>query len=293
MPTTPSDPTHLTNPAPPASPTTLSALASPALPVAARIDLSGRIALVTGGASGIGAACAQALASAGARVLVADRNIEAATALADDIAGAALVVDVGEEASVQSLAARAEREHGGIDILVNSAGVLQRTLPPGQLSMKEWDLVARIDLRGTYLCCAEFGTRMVARGRGAIVNIASVAGMRSGPLHSYGPAKAGVISLTECLAAEWGRAGVRVNTVSPGFTETPALARGLEKGVLDGNAMAQASAAGRLVRPDEIAAAVLFLVSDLASAITGVNLPVDLGYLVATPWQSYGGLRSQ
>ena len=133
---------------------------------------------------------------------------------------------------------------------------------------------------------------MAERGRGTIINIASVAGMRSGPLHSYGPAKAGVISLTECLAAEWGPAGVRVNTVSPGFTQTPALAKGLEKGVLDGNAMAGASALGRLVRPDEIAAAVTFLASDWASGITGINMPVDLGYLVATPWQSYGGLRT-
>lgn len=132
---------------------------------------------------------------------------------------------------------------------------------------------------------------MSTRRRGAIINIASVAGMRSGPLHSYGPAKAGVISLGECLAAEWGPAGIRVNTVSPGFTHTPALDKGLEKGVLDFDRMAQSTALGRLVQSREIAAAVTFLASDLASGITGVNLPVDVGYLVATPWQSYGGLR--
>lgn len=264
---------------------------APSRPAMPALDLRGRCALVTGGASGIGEACARALAGAGAHVLVADRQIEAALRLTQELGAAALAVDVGEEEDVRALAARADAEHGDVHILVNSAGVLQRTLPPGQLSVKEWDFVARIDLRGTYLCCAEFGTRMAARGAGAIVNIASVAGMRSGPLHSYGPAKAGVISLTECLAAEWGRRGVRVNAVSPGFTRTPALARGLEKGVLDVDAMAQASAAGRLVRADEVAAAVLFLVSDLASGITGVNLPVDLGYLVGTPWQSYGGLR--
>lgn len=255
------------------------------------MNLSQHVALVTGGASGIGEACARWLARAGAHVVVADRQTEAAARVAAELGGSALTVDVGEESSVQALAAQAEAAHGAVDILVNSAGVLQRTLPPGQLSVKEWDFVARIDLRGTYLCCAEFGTRMAARGRGAIVNIASVAGMRSGPLHSYGPAKAGVISLTECLAAEWGRQGVRVNAVSPGFTLTPALERGLEKGALDAGNMAQASATGRLVRSDEIAAAVLFLASDLASGITGVNLPVDLGYLISTPWQAYGGLR--
>lgn len=176
-------------------------------------------------------------------------------------------------------------------MLVNSAGVLQRTLPPGKLQLKEWDIIARIDLRGTWLCCEAFGVPMAARGRGAIVNIASVAGMRSGPLHSYGPAKAGVIHLGECLAAEWGRAGVRVNTVSPGFTWTPALQKGIATRTLDERLMIEASALGRLVRAEEIAAAVAFLASPLASAITGVNLPVDCGYLVATPWAGYGGLR--
>jgi NAD(P)-dependent dehydrogenase (short-subunit alcohol dehydrogenase family) len=168
---------------------------------------------------------------------------------------------------------------------------LQRTLPPEELTLKEWDIVARIDLRGTYVSCAAFGVPMAARGRGAIVNIASVAGMRSGPLHAYGPAKAGVISIGESLAAEWGLKGVRVNTVSPGYTLTPALKKGMALGTLDEGLMIGSSAIGRLVRADEIAAAVAFLAGDQASAITGVNLPVDGGYLVATPWAGYGGLR--
>jgi NAD(P)-dependent dehydrogenase (short-subunit alcohol dehydrogenase family) len=115
--------------------------------------------------------------------------------------------------------------------------------------------------------------------------------MRSGPLHSYAPAKAGVISLTECLAAEWGPAQVRVNAVSPGFTRTPALNKGIDKGQLNPTQMMTGSALGRLVEPAEIAAVVGFLASDLASAVTGVNIAVDAGYLVATPWHSYGGLR--
>jgi NAD(P)-dependent dehydrogenase (short-subunit alcohol dehydrogenase family) len=101
--------------------------------------------------------------------------------------------------------------------------------------------------------------------------------MRSGPLHAYGPAKAAVISLTECLAAEWGPSGVRVNAVSPGFTRTPALDKGVEKKVMDIDHMARSSAFGRLVEADEIAAAVGFLASDLASGMTGANLPVDAG----------------
>jgi len=256
------------------------------------IDLSGKCALVTGGASGIGLACARLLTAAGARVVVADRNADAAARVAVELAGIDVFMDVGDEASVDAAAATLRDRVGAVDVLVNCAGVLQRTLPPDQLGLREWDFVARIDLRGTYLCCARFGSLMAERGAGAIVNVASVAGMRSGPLHSYGPAKAGVISLTECLAGEWGPKGVRVNCVSPGFTQTPALDRGFETRALEARALEQSSALGRLVDADEIARAVVFLASDWASAITGVNLAVDAGYLVAGSWASYGGLRS-
>lgn len=256
------------------------------------VDLAGKSALVTGGASGIGLACARLLAAAGARVVVADKNTEAAAGVAAELGGLDVPIDVGDEASVEAAEAMLRERAVDIDLLVNSAGVLQRTLPPDRLGMREWDFVSRIDLRGTYLCCARFGSRMAERGRGAIVNVASVAGMRSGPLHSYGPAKAGVISLTECLAGEWGPKGVRVNCVSPGFTQTPALDRGFETRTLDSQALQQSAALGRLVNADEIARAVVFLASDWASAITGVNLAVDAGYLVAGSWASYGGLRS-
>ena len=255
------------------------------------MKFDGKLAVVTGGASGIGAACARFLAGGGARVVIADRSVQAAETLASQLGGKAVALDIGDDAAVETAAAAIEADLGPVSVLVNSAGVLQRTLPPDQLAISEWDFVVRIDLRGTYLGCAAFGKRMAERGRGAIVNIASVAGMRSGPLHAYGPAKAGVISLGECLAAEWGPRGVRVNTVSPGFTQTPALDKGISTGTLDAATMARNSALGRLVRAEEIAAAVGYLASDLASGITGVNLPVDVGYLVATPWASYGGLR--
>lgn len=272
-----------------------------------------RISVVTGAASGIGEACARRLHHDGDIVVLADRNLEGARAVAASLAsierqgtaGAsagtaadaglrahAVFIDLGDEASVRAAASEIADRIGPVQVLVNCAGVLQRTLPPEELGMKEWDIVARIDLRGTYLACVAFGAPMAARGCGAIVNIASVAGMRSGPLHSYGPAKAGVISLGEGLAAEWGRKGVRVNTVSPGFTQTPALERGVAVGNLDATHMVASKALGRLVRPEEIAAAVAFLASDQASGITGVNLPVDAGFLVATPWMGFGGLRS-
>jgi len=250
------------------------------------VNFAGRVAVVTGGASGIGAACADLLAAHGARVVVADRKPAAKPG-----AHAVVGIDVADENSVAAAVDEIESRIGPVAVLVNSAGVLQRTLPPEQLALAEWDFVARVDLRGTYVCCAAFGAPMAARGAGAIVNIASVAGMRSAPLHSYGPAKAGVIHLSECLAAEWGPKGVRVNTVSPGFTQTPALEKGKATGTLEDATMSASTALGRLIRAEEIAAAVVFLASDLASAITGVNLPVDAGFLVATPWASYGGLR--
>lgn len=248
--------------------------------------------VITGGASGIGLACAKLFADSGAFVVIADRDMEAAAASADRIGGVALQIDVGEESSVAAAANCIRDNYGVVGVLVNCAGVLQRTLPPGELSQREWDFVSQIDLRGTYLCCAAFGVPMAQCGSGCIVNIASVAGMRSGPLHSYGPAKAGIISLSESLAGEWGPKGVRVNCVSPGFTQTPALDRGFSTNTLEADMLRKSSALGRLVAAEEIAQAVLFLASDRAAAITGVNLPVDAGYLVAGSWAAYGGLRS-
>lgn len=256
------------------------------------IDLRGHRVVVTGGASGIGLACVQRLAACGAMLVIADKNVAAAQAVAEEIGAHSVSMDVGDEASVEAAARKIEEELGEVHGLVNCAGVLQRTLPPGELTLKEWDFVSRIDLRGTYLCCAGFGVRMAERGRGAIVNIASVAGMRSGPLHAYAPAKAGVINLTECLAGEWGPRGLRVNCVSPGFTQTPALDKGFATHTLSEDALRANSAMGRLVEADEIARTVTFLVSDWASAITGVNIAVDAGHLVAGSWASYGGLRS-
>ncbi|MCM2346987.1 MAG: SDR family oxidoreductase [Acidovorax soli] len=255
------------------------------------IDLAGKTVLITGGASGIGLACARQLVACGAKVVIADKNLEAAQRVAAELNALSVAMDVGEESSVDGAATDIEGRLGFVDVLVNCAGVLQRTLSPGELTLKEWDFVARIDLRGTYLCCARFGARMAQRGQGVIVNIASVAGMRSGPLHSYAPSKAGVINLTECLAGEWGPKGVRVNCVSPGFTQTPALDRGFATRALEVQALASHSALGRLVHAEEIAHAVTFLASDWASAITGINLPVDAGHLVAGSWGCYGGLR--
>lgn len=248
------------------------------------------VAVVTGGASGIGAACCRELAARGALIAVLDRD-DRAHAVAREVNGRGWIADVADEPAMQRCAAAIEAELGPVEMLVNSAGVIQVPVAPDQLSMANWDEVVRVDQRGTYVASVVFGTRMAKRRRGSIVNIASIAGMRSMPLHSYAPAKAAVISMTECLAAEWGRAGVRVNAVSPGYTRTPALQDAIDKGQRDVSRLEDNSALGRMVEPGDIARAVAFLSGDDAAAITGVNLPVDCGWLVAGSWHTYGGLR--
>ncbi len=248
------------------------------------------VVAVTGGASGIGAACCRELAARGARVAVLDRS-ETARGIAHEVGGLAFLVDVSDEVSVARCVQAVEAECGPVEVLVNNAGVIQVPVPPEQLSMNDWDEVVRVDQRGAYLVARAFGMRMVARRRGSIVNIASIAGMRSMPLHAYAPAKAAIISMTECLAAEWGPSGVRVNAVSPGHTITPALQAAVDKGERDLALLERCTALGRLVRPEDVARAVAFLGGSEAGAITGVNLPVDCGWLVAASWQGYGGLR--
>jgi NAD(P)-dependent dehydrogenase (short-subunit alcohol dehydrogenase family) len=132
---------------------------------------------------------------------------------------------------------------------------------------------------------------MAQNRRGSILNLASIAGMRSTPLHAYGPMKAAVIRLTENLATEWGRSGVRVNCLSPGPVLTPALQQAIDQGQRDKARMEASAASGRIVAPLDVARAAAFLLSDDASAITGVNLPVDHGWLVANSWASFGGVR--
>src|SRR6266852_4988207 len=250
-----------------------------------------RVSVVTGGASGIGAACARELAANGDLVVVADRDIAKAQAVAAEIGGRAYAADVGDEQGVEACAAVIERECGPVDVLVNSAGIIQVPARPHELPMSVWDDIVRVDQRGTYVACLAFARGMIGRGRGSIVNIASIAGMRSMPLHTYAPAKAAVISITQCLAAEWGPAQIRVNAVSPGFTLTPVIQAAIDRGERDVALMNRNAALGRMVKPEDVAKAVTFLSSDQASAITGINLPVDCGWLVTGSWHTYGGLR--
>jgi NAD(P)-dependent dehydrogenase (short-subunit alcohol dehydrogenase family) len=253
--------------------------------------LSG-LAVVTGGSSGIGEGCARGLHERGATIAILDIN-PAGEAVARELGGRFFHCDVGDEKAFEKVAAEVEAAMGPAEYLVNSAGILQKSaMKPRDFPIKAWDDIVRVDQRGTYLSCLYFGERMVARGHGSIVNIASVAGMMSTPLHSYTPAKAAVISMTETLAAEWGRSQVRVNAVSPGVTRTPALDAALKRGDRSLDDLLKVAPLGRLIETSEIANAVAFLLSSEAAAITGVNLPVDCGWVVSDGWHFYGGLRA-
>lgn len=255
------------------------------------IDFKGRHAVITGGASGIGLATARMFARSGAKVSVVDRD-ERGRDVVEDFGGTLFCCDVGDENAVEALAVKLMDGDATVNVLVTCAGVLQRTLTPAELSWAEWDRTMQVHLRGTYACCKSFGSRMADAKQGAIVTISSVAGIGSGPLHAYGPAKAAIAHLSKTLAAEWGPSAVRVNSVAPGFTMTPALEKGLDDtGPLTKEQLTKQAALKRLVEADEIAAAILFLSSDMASAITGITLPVDAGFLAGRDWEAYGGLR--
>jgi len=247
------------------------------------------ITLVTGGSRGIGAATATLLAQAGRRVVIVDIAPEplpdTATVLWPD------PFDVASEQAVVAGIAAIEAAHGPIAGLVNAAGIFGKMHPVEKVRMDNWDREINIDLRGTFLVARSVGVRMAQRRHGAIVNVASVAGMTSGPIHAYTAAKAGVIQITQTLAAEWGRAGVRVNAVSPGFTRTVALEAGIASGALDKERLARPTAMNRLVEPIEVAHAIAFLLGPASSGITGINLPVDAGFIAGSTWDAYGGLR--
>lgn len=251
--------------------------------------MTGGLVLVTGGCRGIGAAAARALITAGATPVIVDRELDTSEALPEQAILWERPVDVSSEAQVDGAVAGIEERHGPLAGLVNAAGILGKMHTPDRIRMENWDREMAVDLRGTFLMCRAVGSRMALHGRGAIVNVASIAGMSSCPAHAYAAAKAGVIQLTTSLAAAWGRRGVRVNAVSPGFTATPALKAGLDAGALKHDLLTAQSAMARLVEPIEVGRAIAWLIGPDSSGVTGVNLPVDAGFLAGMTWPAYDG----
>ncbi len=254
-----------------------------------RLDFKGQIAVVSGGASGLGRAAAARFAGAGARVILLDRDEVALAGAAGETGAVPMPLDVTDRAAATVVVERIEAEHGPIAVLVTAAGVLDPPRPPERISDQAWSRTFAVNLDGTRILCELVGSRMAARGRGSIVTVASIAAFEPGPLVIYGPAKAAVIALTQALAGSWGRRGVRVNAVAPGYVRTPALERGLALGAVDERRLAASTALGRLATAEEVADAIAFLASDASAAITGIVLPVDAGHLLAGGWAPHGG----
>lgn len=251
----------------------------------ARFRLDGRVAVVTGAASGIGFASARALGLAGARIAVCDINAEgaekAASALkGDGIEAAAHVFDVSNEAGVVAAIADTSKAWGRIDVLINNAGLAARQ-PSEALDLATWEKVLRINLNGSFLCAREAGKAMLAQGRGSIVNIASIMGLVGGGLYpnlAYHSTKGALVNFTRALAVEWAGRGVRVNAIAPTFVKTPLTAKLLSDAEMKA-AIEAMTPLGRLAEADEIADAVLYLASDAAAMVTGHTLPVDGGWV--------------
>ena len=241
--------------------------------------MAGRRALITGGAGGIGLACARRLLAEGAEAVLLDRRPDALSSAA--VVGAAPVAcDIRDPAAVTTAVARAAGLlNGPADVLVNAAGVY-RIAPLLDLTPDEWDDVLAVNLRGSFLAGRAMAAALIAAGlAGAIVNISSTAGLvadAAEPSAHYNASKAGVLALTRQMAAEWAPYGIRANAVCPGVIDTPML-RVMDDPAAGAAYLRTAVPQGRLGSAEEVAAAVVFLASDDASYLTGAAVPVDGG----------------
>ncbi len=247
-------------------------------------DLSGRIALVTGASRGIGQAIAERLAEAGAHVIVSSRKAESCNGVVEGIlhqggSAEAMACHIGEPEQIESVIAAIEQDHGRLDILVNNAAANPYFGPALEMDLAAFQKTVDVNIRGYFWASVQAGRRMRAQGKGAIVNVASVNGLR--PMDGqavYSMTKAAIINMTQALAKEWGPHGIRVNALLPGITETK-FASALHENPKLRSMVERMLPLGRIAQPAEMAGAVLYLVSDAASYTTGTCLAVDGGWL--------------
>lgn len=234
--------------------------------------LDADVAVVTGGAGGIGRVVAEAFAAVGATVAIFDR-----AGTGPDV----YPMDVTDEAQVRSAFADVAARHGRIDILFNNAGIAIRR-PSTELSLEDWNAVVAVNMTGVFLCAREAARHMVAAGRGGrIVNTASIMGVSGGGLYpniSYQATKGAVVNMTRALAVEWAAHGIRVNAIAPTWVRTP-LIRGITENPELVRRIEALTPMGRLAEPEEIVGAVLFLASRASAMVTGHVLAVDGGFL--------------
>lgn len=245
-------------------------------------ELKNRVVLVTGGASGLGWATAQAFATAGAKVVIADLSESAAQRKAAELGSqhAGLGCDVSDEQAVDAMVDTVVDRMGTVDVVVNSAGIPDTFRPTVEQEVAQFRKLVDVHLTGTYMVSRAAAVHMLRQQRGVVLNISSIAGVLGlTPRNAYSAAKAGISMLTRTMGCEWIAKGVRVNAIAPGYMMTPFLQRLIDEGKLDEKRIYRRTPAGRFGTAKNIADAMLFLASDGAEFITGVTLPVDGGYM--------------